>query len=394
MPYYTYLTRPNFTGISGKARFRPLDYRACFRVRTLHGRRHLLTPSTACCPSKGNTTTAMGGKPARTGFELLPTLADRLLALLDGVGRSIVLSVPYWPGVRLVAHLLLPLRIRLGKRIYNMRRTNVDHVDRLDRWTCVKWFEAGDKYVDIEVANMVFVAGVVGAVAPRFLDVVLYTPPASATSRAPRPQKGIVMEYKRGEPLESAWCKMSAAERLGFRADFAHFLRALRVVPPPFRGYVGSPDGRPCSDFKAHTSWQTNESIYGPFHSVPAFHDWLISNLQRRRPRELPTTLREGLPDRPDTVLSHADLHLDNVLIHNGRLSAIIDWATLGWYPDYWEYHILRRQEFGPRPDDEAWETCLEQMYEVDLRTNLEELKQGSQGIRAFGETRGGLDTL
>lgn len=336
----------------------------------------------------------MRDRLARASIDLLLVLKDRLLALLDVAGRAVVLSVPYWPGFRFATHSLLPLRVRLGSRIYNMNRTNIDHVDRLDRWTCVKWFRVGDKYVDIEVANMVFVAGVVGAMVPRFLDVVRYTPPVSAKLRCPQPQIGIVMEYKRGEPLQSAWYKMSAAERLQFRADFAYFLRALRAIPPPFRGYVGSPDGRPCSDFKAHNSWQNNESIYGPFHSVAAFHDWLISNLQRRRPFELPTTLREGLPDRPDTVLSHADLHLFNILIHDGRLSAVIDWATLGWYPDYWEYHILRRQGFGVRQETEVWRTSLDEMYELDLQANLDELKEGSEGIRTFGRRRGGLDTL
>jgi Phosphotransferase enzyme family len=37
-------------------------------------------------------------------------------------------------------------------------------------------------------------------------------------------------------------------------------------------------------------------------------------------------------------VFTHNDLHFSNIMVHNGHISALIDWADSGWYPDYWEY--------------------------------------------------------
>lgn len=37
-------------------------------------------------------------------------------------------------------------------------------------------------------------------------------------------------------------------------------------------------------------------------------------------------------------VFTHGDLNMRNILVHNGKLSGIIDWETAGWYPDYWEH--------------------------------------------------------
>ncbi|KAG5913969.1 hypothetical protein E4U61_006251, partial [Claviceps capensis] len=39
-----------------------------------------------------------------------------------------------------------------------------------------------------------------------------------------------------------------------------------------------------------------------------------------------------------EIVLTHGDLNMRNIMMHNGRLSGIIDWETCGWFPDYWDY--------------------------------------------------------
>ncbi|CDO68393.1 hypothetical protein BN946_scf184815.g40 [Trametes cinnabarina] len=36
-------------------------------------------------------------------------------------------------------------------------------------------------------------------------------------------------------------------------------------------------------------------------------------------------------------VLSHGDLAPRNILVKDDRIVAIVDWETLGWYPDFWE---------------------------------------------------------
>lgn len=37
-------------------------------------------------------------------------------------------------------------------------------------------------------------------------------------------------------------------------------------------------------------------------------------------------------------VFTHGDLLHHNILVHNGHLSAILDWEAAGWLPEYWEF--------------------------------------------------------
>jgi aminoglycoside phosphotransferase (APT) family kinase protein len=43
--------------------------------------------------------------------------------------------------------------------------------------------------------------------------------------------------------------------------------------------------------------------------------------------------LKEKFPDGAPYVLTHADLHLGNMMVHDGKIEAIIDWETAGYYP-------------------------------------------------------------
>lgn len=42
-------------------------------------------------------------------------------------------------------------------------------------------------------------------------------------------------------------------------------------------------------------------------------------------------------------VLTHGDLASHNILVENGRIVAIVDWETFGWYPELWEYMTTYR---------------------------------------------------
>ncbi|KAI9066895.1 kinase-like protein [Trametes sanguinea] len=46
---------------------------------------------------------------------------------------------------------------------------------------------------------------------------------------------------------------------------------------------------------------------------------------------------------RRPPIFSHGDLSAWNVMVADGRLAAIIDWAEAGWYPYFWDSFCLRR---------------------------------------------------
>lgn len=64
--------------------------------------------------------------------------------------------------------------------------------------------------------------------------------------------------------------------------------------------------------------------------------DWVP--LSERRP----DPFRHLLPDDAAVCFTHADLHLQNILVSDDQESrcvvAIVDWGQAGWYPEYWEY--------------------------------------------------------
>lgn len=85
----------------------------------------------------------------------------------------------------------------------------------------------------------------------------------------------------------------------------------------------------------------------GPFHCVKEFHDWLsaLTKIQSNWPgialEDIPDPYRQLLPDDATVAFTHADLHPSNIMVSSDspcRVSALIDWAQSGWYPDYWEY--------------------------------------------------------
>ena len=80
------------------------------------------------------------------------------------------------------------------------------------------------------------------------------------------------------------------------------------------------------------------------FTSIDEFHAYFVARLEdilQRRPEFRETydnllTIRERSKEHPP-VLSHGDLAPQNLIVKNGRIVAVIDWETFGWYPDFWE---------------------------------------------------------
>ncbi|KAL7778429.1 hypothetical protein CFE70_007929 [Pyrenophora teres f. teres 0-1] len=50
-------------------------------------------------------------------------------------------------------------------------------------------------------------------------------------------------------------------------------------------------------------------------------------------------------------IFTHGDLQYHNVVVLNGHVTALLDWETAGWYPDYWDFTTPLK--FGPK--DHWW---------------------------------------
>jgi serine/threonine protein kinase len=142
----------------------------------------------------------------------------------------------------------------------------------------------------------------------------------------------IEMEYVPGESLAVAWRDghLTSDQNLNIAAELKQHISTLRALRPP--------TDLICSAFQnPATDCRIGSRFFGPlpldeFHSLARGHchrdDWhLIS-------KEMEVTHQT----KYKICFTHADLAPRNIMVKNGRIVAIIDWAFSGWYPEYWDY--------------------------------------------------------
>ncbi|KAM5347379.1 hypothetical protein ACJ41O_010384 [Fusarium nematophilum] len=123
--------------------------------------------------------------------------------------------------------------------------------------------------------------------------------------------------------------------------DLQNCLGELRAIPkavaPKFA--ITNVLGHACHDYRINAALDYDEDqgdFVGPIASEEDFSEIL-------RTDPLPGVSHHS---GHRIVFTHADLNMRNVLVHNGRLSGIVDWENSGWYPEYWDYtkaHCITR---------------------------------------------------
>lgn len=79
------------------------------------------------------------------------------------------------------------------------------------------------------------------------------------------------------------------------------------------------------------------------------------------------TILRKMLRDDHSIVFTHGDLNMLNILVRDGRIVALLDWESAGFYPEYWEYACARTAVDWETSTLQDWctflDTCLKPYY-------------------------------
>ncbi|KAG6114301.1 hypothetical protein E4U13_003415 [Claviceps humidiphila] len=136
-----------------------------------------------------------------------------------------------------------------------------------------------------------------------------------------------------GVPLGRCIDTLSHDEVTTLVGDLQECLSELRAIPKEVspKYAITNVLGEACYDGRLITGSDYDEArgdFLGPFVDEDDFNDTL-------RCGALPDVVhRSG----HEIVLTHGDLNMRNIMMHNGRLSGIIDWETCGWFPDYWDY--------------------------------------------------------
>ncbi|KAI9742592.1 MAG: hypothetical protein M1818_003733 [Claussenomyces sp. TS43310] len=184
----------------------------------------------------------------------------------------------------------------------------------------------------------------------------------------------IEMEFIRGDDLSTAWRKrLSPEQKEHVVQEIARYIKQLRSLKPVQDSIVGSANYNACYDGRL------GSSSFGPFQNHDAFHLFLRGGIPLDNSTQIfGEVVTRSHMRRYKSHFSHADLSLQNILIKDGKVAAIIDWEFAGWYPEYWEYtkahyNMLNMPDFYklftqyvPKYDEElAAERALWRLYDA-----------------------------
>ena len=147
-------------------------------------------------------------------------------------------------------------------------------------------------------------------------------------------QTCIFMSYLPGESLATLLGTMDETTMSVIAHEIKLQVDQLRSLPA--EGYIGSVNRGQCLDvlFRPVT-----DRGRGPFESEEEMNEYLVGFLYPTgNPAFKYRLLGLMNAERHDIYFTHGDLVPRNILIKDGHLSGIVDWAMAGWYPAYWEF--------------------------------------------------------
>jgi hypothetical protein len=125
---------------------------------------------------------------------------------------------------------------------------------------------------------------------------------------------------------------MSYAERDRFADDMRDCIAQLRRIPNTTPYLICDALGKGIVDHRIPDSGRG-----GPFKTEADFNNHLVSHL-RGSFAEVAKSKEFTPREHSNFYFTHSDLHPTNILVENGRLSAIVDWESAGLRPEYWEF--------------------------------------------------------
>ncbi|KAJ7472330.1 kinase-like domain-containing protein [Mycena galericulata] len=190
-----------------------------------------------------------------------------------------------------------------------------------------------------EVRALKFVYNLLSIHTPRVLrhpPFPRYTP-----SFFERTFKGVwyfYMDECPGVQLSEVVDSMTPAELNTVADQLSAILSEMRACR---RKFIGSVSGGPLKSVFLPYPWTPDH----PFDSVGEFLEHLHGAFVSSSGQKSVDELFSRLPRNAPIVLTHGDLLPHNILVEGAKITAVINWETAGFYPDFWEY--ARMQNIG-----------------------------------------------
>ena len=149
------------------------------------------------------------------------------------------------------------------------------------------------------------------------------------------------MEFMPGRTLKSVWAEMDEVAKQRVCQDIWDLIATIRSrVPRPTdlaAGRYRTVDGSPSRD---PLLGDNNDIAPAEFTD-----DTLRERIHTRYVAHNGLSYKDGkevyglLPRSGDSVFTHGDLAPRNIIVdENFQITAVLDWESSGWFPDYWEY--------------------------------------------------------
>lgn len=179
--------------------------------------------------------------------------------------------------------------------------------------------------------------------APRLVDVGEY-----------RGDTYLIMTHLPGQQLINVFKYLSYPERERLADDLADCVSQMRKVPNNTPYLFGNTLGGPIVDHRIP------DGKAGPFNNEADLNIHLAG--------KNPSKVLDGLTMRQDhrSFFTHSDIHPNNILIEEGRLSGIIDWECTGFMPEYWECTKAKRGAHRMPVVEAIMERAFGHMYDEE----------------------------
>jgi aminoglycoside phosphotransferase (APT) family kinase protein len=171
----------------------------------------------------------------------------------------------------------------------------------------------------------------------------------------------IVMDYINASELTYAAKTLSPEQQGGICSQLKQYIAQMRALKPS-NPRVEAADGSGLFDIRL------TSDPFPSFASVEEFHARLGHEFVLKSPkhRHMWSHFEVVSQRQYHTTFTHSDIAPRNILIKDGKIAAIVDWESAGWYPEYWEYtrwavsnytssqiwHDLRDVILDPYPDE------------------------------------------
>ena len=154
----------------------------------------------------------------------------------------------------------------------------------------------------------------------------------------------IIMTRMPGSELGQVYKSLRPEEKDTIMSELKLYIDVMRSWHNPWgRNRICSVSGT------AIRSIRVPRHTMGPFENEQEFSDFLIGatsnegSMSASKFEETIARVKEAHAIPHKIVFTHGDLMHHNILVHNGHLSAILDWEAAGWLPDYWEFTTAAR---------------------------------------------------